>query len=733
MNTRNLPLSLLLVSALLGLGACDGDDGADGPPGPPGPVGPPGQPGLPAGSFTTTAESASDVTLSLAPADIVVVGSEPFALTFQAMGTSSSGEMVPFVGLSRIAVYVLNESARMDDMGAPMQWQSHTQANGAGSSMECTLTGMTSSDGMACTLVEDAENPGTYTGSWTHEGNAPVVLADGDPNNLHRVVLRGYDIVDSMGQGVADKVLSTPLDFIPASGEEGMSMKDTVTNAACIQCHGMLDGYAEDDMRFAYISAHRNYQKVEQCVACHTPALGMADFAPMVHGIHSGVREGYETVGYPAEIYQCLHCHGEGDSWEANVWGMACESCHTSAAEHIANVGNDASCVNCHGVDSVPGTGVPGPVAMSHVPTRRMDLMTNQALKLTIESAEVTAAPTEGVSTLTVTTDVVFNGAPAPDDFDFTPYMTNANRGLLIGNVDANGFVTRSTMGMNIQTDRVSLTGGKLVTAREISDTLLTGTLYLTAEVQYCGDKMMAALCGETSDGVGYANEANILYVNLDGGEPVMARHSMPERVSVTVESCNSCHENLTHVKGTHGATEFTQCMACHNSTWGGSFHPTVNLVNSDGSGFTTLEGLTYSNRDLVTVVHRYHSGVWDNEAIGGVYLDENQALNGYPSGISSCRECHTEGASLFAADGGLLSGKRAISVVEGMQYISPVAESCRSCHAHSSAAALAHFSSNGATIESDMATTPDLPVESCATCHAEGKSVGIDKVHNWQ
>ncbi|MBY6186977.1 OmcA/MtrC family decaheme c-type cytochrome [Marinobacter hydrocarbonoclasticus] len=734
MRTQKRYLFLVLAGALLGLSACDGDDGADGAEGPPGPVGPPGQPGLPAGSFATTAELASDLTLTLAPTDIVVVGADPFAVTFKAYGTSSTGEMVPFLGLSRVRFYVLNQSERATEQGAPVQWQSHTEANGSGSSMECTPSGLTSSDGLACTLTEDPENPGTYMGSWAHDGNAPVVLADGDPNALHRVVIRAYDVVNSVGEGVADKVLSTPLDFIPATGEEGVSQKDTVANAACIQCHGMLDGYAEDDMRFAYVDTHRNYQKVEQCVACHNTALGMADFAPMIHGIHAGTREGFDTLGYPAEVFQCQHCHGEGDSWQANVWGMACESCHTNATDHIASVGNDALCANCHGVDSLPGTGVPGPVALSHVPTRRMDVMANQALVITVESAAVTAGSAPGMSLLTVTSDVVFNGAAAPDNFDFTPYMTNANRGLLIGNVDANGFVTRSTMGMNIQTDRVSLTGGKLVTAKEVSDTLLTGTIYLTSEVQFCGDTAMAVVCTDaTADGVGYANDTNILYVNLDGGEPVMARHSQPERVSVTVESCNTCHENLTHVKGTHGATEFTQCMACHNSTWGGSFHPQVNLVNADGSGFTAVDGLTYSNRDLVTVVHRYHSGAWDSEAPGGVYLDETMTLNGYPSEIFSCRECHSADTPLFAADGGLMSGKRAISVVEGAQYISPIAESCRSCHAHSNAAALSHFSSNGATIQSDMATTPELPVEGCAVCHAEGKSVGIDKVHNWQ
>jgi OmcA/MtrC family decaheme c-type cytochrome len=120
------------------------------------------------------------------------------------------------------------------------------------------------------------------------------------------------------------------------------------------------------------------------------------------------------------------------------------------------------------------------------------------------------------------------------------------------------------------------------------------------------------------------------------------------------------------------------------------------------------------------------------------IYLDTDVELVNYPAVQTKCSACHKDDAKLFADDGGLTSGKRAIAVSTNQwnptstKYVSPVAESCRSCHAHSGAAALAHFESNGAILLKDNMGVADLPlsVESCATCHAEGKTYGIDKMH---
>lgn len=324
--------------------------------------------------------------------------------------------------------------------------------------------------------------------------------------------------------------------------------------------------------------------------------------------------------------------------------------------------------------------------------------------------------------------------------------MTSTSRPLLIGNVNAGGFVNGD---LNLKvTDNPVLSGGVLTVSKDFAETMLTGTIYVTGEIQLCANDGAIVKCrdalGEAIEGLdfgsdhGLANAAPITYFNLDdpAGATVLARMDDPARITVDEAKCNSCHQNLTHVKGTHGVTEFTQCMACHNTLAGRSGHPVeydTGEVDADGNRiFETITDITFSQRDLFTVAHRFHSGNWDaRRGVPAIYLDKNMELQGYPGVATDCFACHQDNAKFFANDGGLTSGKRAIKVsTSAEEYITPLAEACRTCHEHSDGAAVAHFKSNGAYVQGEPATTANLPVESCATCHAEGKAYGIDKVH---
>jgi OmcA/MtrC family decaheme c-type cytochrome len=188
-----------------------------------------------------------------------------------------------------------------------------------------------------------------------------------------------------------------------------------------------------------------------------------------------------------------------------------------------------------------------------------------------------------------------------------------------------------------------------------------------------------------------------------------------------------------------HGVTNFTQCAECHTNNNPGSYHADV-VVQSDDGTFVQVEGLNYYNRDLATVAHRYHSGTFASGA-SGIYIDSDDELVNYPAVQTNCQACHKDtnaagdAMTFFSGNGELTSGRTAIAASANygatVEYISPVAEACRSCHAHSGAAALAHFKSNGATLFGDNIMSADgVAIESCATCHAEGKTYGIDKVH---
>ena len=757
MKTYNKSLIAIAFISAFGLAACgsDGSDGAPGAPGAPGQPGTPGTPGTPAGDVVTTVSSAADLVVSVMPEDIVVVGDSPFTLKFTATGKNTAGNAKAFSGLDKVALYVMSQSENTTDTGAPMLWVNHTLANEFGSSMYCTPTGKATARGGAevdaCTLVEDEANPGTYTGTWAHDGNAPVVLAAGDANDLVRVFIRAYDVTMADGTGVSDKIMSTPVDFIPATGELAISAKDTVSNAACIKCHSPMEGYADTDMRIANIGAHHNYQKVENCVACHNPAYAggqddpekgfNANFNAMIHTIHAGhhiaddltgeAKEMFGEIGFPAELSQCTTCHDNGTAWNDNVYAEACLSCHVNVdlvtgENHRGIVpGSDAVCSGCH------GAGVLSPM-QAHKVGQRDRVAEGLTFDFTSAVATTTADPL--VSTLTITAKVMLNGVAIADGTNLSEYMTSTRRGLLIGNLEADGTPLRG-LGMSVVTDVKSVTGGVMTLAKDFSSSRLMGPIYVTAEVQVCAEADKIVKCTKNADGdieqLGVANNAPIKYFNLSDptADEVIARVDDPARITVSEAQCNTCHGNLTHVKGTHGATEFTQCMDCHNNRYPGSYHGDVAYdtgeVDADGKPiFANIDGLSFSNRDLVTVSHRFHSGAWDG---GAIYFDKNINTVGYPALATDCQACHKAGATLFADDGGLTSGKRSIQV-SATEYISPIAESCRSCHIKGSA--LAHFESNGAYVEGNPATTANLPVESCATCHAEGKTYGIDKVH---
>jgi hypothetical protein len=91
-NRTLLAAAFMAALAVTGCGS-DGSDGVDGAD---------GAPGTPAGSVATSVENAFDLNITLAPADIVVVGADPFKLTF----TAKNAAGVPFSGLERVALYV---------------------------------------------------------------------------------------------------------------------------------------------------------------------------------------------------------------------------------------------------------------------------------------------------------------------------------------------------------------------------------------------------------------------------------------------------------------------------------------------------------------------------------------------------------------------------------------------------------------------------------------------------
>lgn len=799
MKNHKKSLLALVLLGLFGLSACtfdgdDGKDGADGAPGTPGADGQNGQDGQDAGSAVSAVYNAGDVAFTIEPADNTLAGTGTFALKFKVTAKDQAGAEKPLSGVSRVAVYSTTAMPNTTGDSPATVWVNNG-ADGA-HSMYCTLDGTYSSSD-ACTLAEDPTNPGTYTGTWSHDGVAPIMNANDDLNAPHRVFLRIYDLKDATDatKNISGKVLSQPLDYVPATGALVESTgKDTVADAACIQCHGK-----NAKGTIANISAHGNYESVKNCIACHNPATQptaaeaaegwVYDLPAMIHRIHAGahiakdtvayndgtkditmgdlgfvqtedsvnsrggISYGWSGIEYPSPVTECTVCHSNDEgktSWKDQPSRAACSGCHSNIdfatganhSEYKLAQTDDSQCAGCHAT---------GPI--SPVEAHKVGKRAQYASLVKVDFTGASVSGGDGAKVLTVTADITVNGALSSD------LSVLGVTSTLMGNVDDAGEVHRWTTrpALTSTSGNFNAGVGKLTLTQAITDTQAKGTIYVGTEATFCVDTAgKAATCDETAD-LAYGNPVEVVheapvystaigvtstvkFFDLDtpaaDDTGVKARFVEPAHITVAEAKCNACHNSLDIAKGAgHGVYTFDQCMDCHNNDYPGSYHPTTNILTigiKDGKPAVTeatTGSAVFHNRDLVTVAHRFHSGNMNGDnttELAGVFRDSDGVVHGYPAPSSDCSVCHKDGAKLFAEDGGLTSGKRSIAVTGG--YISPVAESCRSCH--TSGAALAHFKSNGATTDDAPDSTADLPIESCSTCHAQGKSYGIDKFH---
>ncbi|MFC1520675.1 hypothetical protein ACFL6Z_13345 [Pseudomonadota bacterium] len=178
-------------------------------------------------------------------------------------------------------------------------------------------------------------------------------------------------------------------------------------------------------------------------------------------------------------------------------------------------------------------------------------------------------------------------------------------------------------------------------------------------------------------------------------------------RHAVTADSCTTCHNNDTnfHKNGSY-AEGGLDCVACHNN---GQDRRSGNSAPGFGP-----------------MVHSKHWGVGSNAGED----DANAAARSLNA--ENCVSCHAEGISLAEIPNQYMLSKAFNGGVSGVMT-SPIMANCFACH--NDAAAQNHMEQNGG--ELNTPTTADWftegTAESCATCHAEGKSFGIEKFHNFE
>ncbi|OUS26202.1 hypothetical protein A9Q98_11085 [Thalassotalea sp. 42_200_T64] len=213
-------------------------------------------------------------------------------------------------------------------------------------------------------------------------------------------------------------------------------------------------------------------------------------------------------------------------------------------------------------------------------------------------------------------------------------------------------------------------------------------------------------------------------------------------KFAADLASCKSCHSADMNIHATrHGANDFTQCTSCHNAT-----RPAY-----------------YAGRpaDLKYQVHKLHASN-DPQGHGAIK---------FPAELNNCQQCHSEGQidlplaqnpRAAATKNPTYAGWNLLDPAASV-YTSPTATVCTTCHisvtpgfidatgkiiTNTDGSAFVDengdpmaFKDNEQDIINHMilaggavfgATTAAeaTDTEACSTCHAIGKSVGVDKVH---
>ncbi|AZQ09914.1 OmcA/MtrC family decaheme c-type cytochrome [Shewanella khirikhana] len=142
--------------------------------------------------------------------------------------------------------------------------------------------------------------------------------------------------------------------FFSASALSASGRRSVVSNETCGNCHG--------DQQLNFHGARNDLEA--QCQLCHNhnmqadataanPAHTTADFKQLIHALHQGKFEGFETLNYPGKIGNCAQCHANNAS---GVLSIALPL-STAVQPMALNDGSFTSataavCSNCHESDS---------------------------------------------------------------------------------------------------------------------------------------------------------------------------------------------------------------------------------------------------------------------------------------------------------------------------------------------------------------------------------------------
>lgn len=537
-------------------------------------------------------------------------------------------------------------------------------------------------------------------------GTAAVVGANA--NRTHTLALYSTRTVAGVRA-----VANTLYDFRP-DGQPVTARRELVTTAACNTCHTRLEAHG---------GARR---EVGLCITCHTTSANIdpesgnsIDFKDMVHKIHRGVTlpsvqggtpyrivgfggavHDYSDIEYPGNLANCEACHNgaQADRWKTHPTTAACTSCHdrtwfdgassppSGFTMHTAGPRNDNECIVCHQDSSLY------PVAQVHVTPRR------DPHALQLESLITVAEPTAPGAQPRVVFTSFINGQPR----DVLSERVSRLRFVFAGPTsDYARFYSETA---ETAADCATITDGGACLER-----LDAGLFAYRARAA-----MLPGDTGSFSVGIEFCqtSDAGMRYCAVNPVAPFAVTDAQPvaRRTSVTLAKCDGCHQGLNfHASSATNMgfrTTPEMCVMCHNPNF-------TRGVTVPGNGTV----VTAEPGNLKDLLHKAHAEVH------------------YPSPLNACTQCHTAtGASIPLPASALPTRSEtrtcagpnpdggtscATADVQSTAVLTPpVGAACTSCH--TSLSAQAHAAVN----------TTSTGLESCAVCHAAGKSVASDDVH---
>jgi len=549
------------------------------------------------------------------------------------------------------------------------------------------------------------------------------------PDLTHRLLLMVY------GDIVAE-AMNVTYDFVPDQLPGPFTFditRDIVTTAACDSCHGRLGS----PLGNASFHGGSRYT-AEACTVCHTTTLGggAAEFAPMVHGIHSAQDiedlADFSEVTYPQDLRNCAKCHAgpDGGRWNTRPTITACGSCHTNVdfatgEGHVGGIQtNNSRCSLCHPSEAI----VEYHLTENSTPNNPLlpdDLVTFEYVLDDVTVNESNEAVVtfhinkdgEPVDLTTVYPPEGFSGGPSflvayalPQDGIDDPADYN-NRGRTAG----------QPASVSIASVAGSLTGTPESYTAVLSSAAFPEGASLRAVALQGYFTQLGSDPNSTSDDVARHTYSVVKAVT---GDEV-------RREVVDVNKCLDCHE-IIEAHGGNRVSNPQVCAVCHNPNLSSSGRtvdpaqiPDATREALDAAGYDGSDPLTWpeATNNLKDMIHGIHAAAVRNfpyefvrNRNNGIYYNWSEVT--FPGILTNCETCHMSGT--YDADlpmGALVTTDITTNGINTREDIlearanvpnptdlidSPIASTCYKCHDSNPAAA--HFGQNGGVLDTERA-----------------------------